>query len=156
MILLLYEAYQTILEYRGSFDGSEAADPDRSGPRVEVYVGNLSFYTSEEQIAEFFRKCGEVQKVRHHPEHAIISAIPPLSCINGSLPQSGKSGWQVSGQQGNGRPLFTEVFTERTVFKVYAGCVSTTLRVFSRYSAQPLPSCPLFCPLTCQPECLRC
>jgi nuclear cap-binding protein subunit 2 len=28
-----------------------------------LYVGNLSFYTTEEQIYELFSKCGDVKKV---------------------------------------------------------------------------------------------
>lgn len=30
---------------------------------VTVYVGNLSFYTTEEQIYEVFSRCGEMKKI---------------------------------------------------------------------------------------------
>lgn len=28
-----------------------------------IYVGNLSFYTTEEQIYELFSKCGEIRRI---------------------------------------------------------------------------------------------
>src|SRR3569833_3015660 len=28
-----------------------------------IYIGNLSFYTSEEQIYELFQKCGEIKRI---------------------------------------------------------------------------------------------
>ncbi|KAI9218931.1 hypothetical protein BC828DRAFT_387327 [Blastocladiella britannica] len=46
-----------------AFDGSPA-DWYRSLDRsATVYVGNLSFYTTEEQIHELFAKCGDIKRI---------------------------------------------------------------------------------------------
>ena len=35
---------------------------DMKSKSCTLYVGNLSFYTTEEQIYELFSKCGEIKK----------------------------------------------------------------------------------------------
>ncbi|KAL9053537.1 MAG: hypothetical protein Q9162_004704 [Coniocarpon cinnabarinum] len=45
-------------------DRSPEPDPlDRLRNATTLYVGNLSFYTTEEQIHELFSKCGEVKRL---------------------------------------------------------------------------------------------
>ncbi|RWR99780.1 nuclear cap-binding protein subunit 2-like protein, partial [Dinothrombium tinctorium] len=43
--------------------GSRAEQEDKLLKSSTVYVGNLSFYTSEEQIYELFGKCGDIKRV---------------------------------------------------------------------------------------------
>ncbi|KPI40173.1 Nuclear cap-binding protein subunit 2 [Cyphellophora attinorum] len=50
---------------RYSRDG-ESQEPKKDDPLKDattLYVGNLSFYTTEEQIHELFSKCGEVKRL---------------------------------------------------------------------------------------------
>ncbi|KAL9873324.1 nuclear cap-binding protein subunit 2 isoform X3 [Glossina fuscipes] len=57
----------------GSIDLSSYRDQHFKGSRAEqerslresttLYVGNLSFYTTEEQIHELFSRCGEVRRI---------------------------------------------------------------------------------------------
>jgi len=42
-------------------DQVEAADPLKDA--TTLYVGNLSFYTTEEQVYELFSKCGEIKRL---------------------------------------------------------------------------------------------
>ncbi|MCJ1234853.1 nuclear cap binding complex subunit [Varicellaria rhodocarpa] len=52
-------------------DDREAAEPEKPSEEQEdplkdattLYVGNLSFYTTEEQIHELFAKCGEIKRL---------------------------------------------------------------------------------------------
>ncbi|KAK3235028.1 Nuclear cap-binding protein subunit 2 [Cymbomonas tetramitiformis] len=45
------------------FDGSQEEYEACLRNSTTVYVGNLSFFTTEEQIHELFSKCGEVKKI---------------------------------------------------------------------------------------------
>ena len=47
-------------------EGAEAPPEPQSDPLANattLYVGNLSFYTTEEQVYELFSKCGEVKRL---------------------------------------------------------------------------------------------
>lgn len=44
-------------------DGQPATDEDPLKDATTLYVGNLSFYTTEEQIHELFSKCGEIKRI---------------------------------------------------------------------------------------------
>ncbi|KAI9767899.1 MAG: nuclear cap binding complex subunit [Geoglossum simile] len=49
---------------RDDREGSpEAAPEDPLKDAATLYVGNLSFYTTEEQIHELFAKCGEIKRL---------------------------------------------------------------------------------------------
>ncbi|KAF2397954.1 RNA-binding domain-containing protein [Trichodelitschia bisporula] len=51
---------------RGRNDEREQRSPDLDDKLREattLYVGNLSFYTTEEQIHELFSKCGEIKRL---------------------------------------------------------------------------------------------
>ncbi|ODA82591.1 hypothetical protein RJ55_01098 [Drechmeria coniospora] len=45
--------------------GDQAAEPavDPLAEATTLYVGNLSFYTTEEQVYELFSKCGEIKRL---------------------------------------------------------------------------------------------
>jgi nuclear cap-binding protein subunit 2 len=45
------------------FQGSRTDQERLLRNSTTLYVGNLSFYTTEEQIYELFSKCGDVKKV---------------------------------------------------------------------------------------------
>ncbi|KAK8765274.1 hypothetical protein V5799_032110 [Amblyomma americanum] len=45
------------------FRGSRAEQERLLRTSSTLYIGNMSFYTSEEQIYELFSKCGDVKKV---------------------------------------------------------------------------------------------
>eukprot|EP00128_Syssomonas_multiformis_P010389 Colp12_sorted_trinity150504_noHs@21685 len=45
------------------FKGSENELDEKLKTSTTLYVGNLSFYTTEEQIYELFSKCGEVRRI---------------------------------------------------------------------------------------------
>jgi len=45
------------------FQGSRSEQERLLRVTSTVYVGNLSFYTSEEQIYELFSKCGDVKRI---------------------------------------------------------------------------------------------
>ncbi|QIW95624.1 hypothetical protein AMS68_001142 [Peltaster fructicola] len=50
----------------GSNDGQRQASPepeDKLANSVTLYIGNLSFYTTEEQIHELFSKCGSIKRI---------------------------------------------------------------------------------------------
>ncbi|KAK9476770.1 RNA-binding domain-containing protein [Lipomyces japonicus] len=55
----------TYVDRRAAKDHGEAErERDRQLQlSATLYVGNLSFYTTEEQITELFSKCGEVKKI---------------------------------------------------------------------------------------------
>ncbi|KAG5991341.1 Nuclear cap-binding protein subunit 2 [Claviceps spartinae] len=44
-------------------DGSQEVQPDPLEHSTTLYVGNLSFYTTEEQVYELFSKCGELKRL---------------------------------------------------------------------------------------------
>ncbi|EGR46523.1 uncharacterized protein TRIREDRAFT_66012 [Trichoderma reesei QM6a] len=46
-------------------NGDDAAEPavDPLANATTLYVGNLSFYTTEEQVYELFSKCGEIKRI---------------------------------------------------------------------------------------------
>eukprot|EP00123_Amoebidium_parasiticum_P010737 comp20283_c0_seq1/m.25445 comp20283_c0_seq1/g.25445 ORF comp20283_c0_seq1/g.25445 comp20283_c0_seq1/m.25445 type:complete len:230 (-) comp20283_c0_seq1:89-778(-) len=51
-------------DYRDQrFSGSAKVLEDKLKNTATLYVGNLSFYTTEEQIYELFSKCGEVKRI---------------------------------------------------------------------------------------------
>uniref|UniRef100_A0A1A9WJK5 Nuclear cap-binding protein subunit 2 n=1 Tax=Glossina brevipalpis TaxID=37001 RepID=A0A1A9WJK5_9MUSC len=45
------------------FKGSRAEQERSLRESTTLYVGNLSFYTTEEQIHELFSRCGEVRRI---------------------------------------------------------------------------------------------
>eukprot|EP00088_Acartia_fossae_P044837 TRINITY_DN4785_c0_g1_i2.p1 TRINITY_DN4785_c0_g1~~TRINITY_DN4785_c0_g1_i2.p1 ORF type:complete len:154 (-),score=23.20 TRINITY_DN4785_c0_g1_i2:470-931(-) len=45
------------------FKGSRSEQERLLSHTTTLYVGNMSFYTTEEQLYELFSKCGEVKKV---------------------------------------------------------------------------------------------
>eukprot|EP00124_Ichthyophonus_hoferi_P003395 Ihof_evm4s291 gene=Ihof_evmTU4s291 len=51
-------------DYRDQrFSGSTKTLEDKLKSSTTLYVGNLSFYTTEEQVYELFSKCGEVRRI---------------------------------------------------------------------------------------------
>ncbi|KAK2066584.1 hypothetical protein P8C59_000389 [Phyllachora maydis] len=48
-------------EANGGSSEAEVADPLKDA--TTLYVGNLSFYTTEEQVYELFSKCGEIKRL---------------------------------------------------------------------------------------------
>ncbi|KAI5306612.1 nuclear cap binding complex subunit [Ascosphaera pollenicola] len=48
---------------RGTRDSSKGPEEDPLQHATTLYVGNLSFYTTEEQIHELFAKCGEIKRL---------------------------------------------------------------------------------------------
>ncbi|KAH0495705.1 hypothetical protein TgHK011_009239 [Trichoderma gracile] len=46
-------------------NGDDVAEPavDPLANATTLYVGNLSFYTTEEQVYELFSKCGEIKRI---------------------------------------------------------------------------------------------
>ncbi|GAB0137320.1 Nuclear cap-binding protein subunit 2 [Epichloe bromicola] len=44
-------------------DGSQEPQADPLANASTLYVGNLSFYTTEEQVYELFSKCGEIKRL---------------------------------------------------------------------------------------------
>eukprot|EP00746_Dinoflagellata_sp_MGD_P167424 gnl/MRDRNA2_/MRDRNA2_98023_c0_seq1.p1 gnl/MRDRNA2_/MRDRNA2_98023_c0~~gnl/MRDRNA2_/MRDRNA2_98023_c0_seq1.p1 ORF type:complete len:201 (+),score=39.14 gnl/MRDRNA2_/MRDRNA2_98023_c0_seq1:104-706(+) len=60
----LYQELKPVTQYWDKKSGlSQKAWFDALKVSRTLYVGNLSFYTTEEQILELFGKCGEVKKV---------------------------------------------------------------------------------------------
>ncbi|KZZ89716.1 nuclear cap binding protein subunit 2 [Moelleriella libera RCEF 2490] len=47
----------------GDGDGPQEPQPDPLANATTLYVGNLSFYTTEEQVYELFSKCGEIKRL---------------------------------------------------------------------------------------------
>jgi len=45
------------------FKGSRSEQERLLGQSTTLYIGNMSFYTTEEQLYELFGKCGEVKKI---------------------------------------------------------------------------------------------
>jgi RNA recognition motif-containing protein len=52
-----------IFSVQSTVQGSTAELEDRLKLSTTLYVGNLSFYTTEEQIYELFSKVGEVKRI---------------------------------------------------------------------------------------------
>ncbi|KAL8804371.1 MAG: hypothetical protein Q9223_005483 [Gallowayella weberi] len=48
---------------RDDREGTPEAQEDPLKDAATLYVGNLSFYTTEEQIHELFAKCGEIKRL---------------------------------------------------------------------------------------------
>ncbi|KAM0666425.1 hypothetical protein ACQRIT_005185 [Beauveria bassiana] len=44
-------------------DSESQSQPDPLADATTLYVGNLSFYTTEEQVYELFSKCGEIKRL---------------------------------------------------------------------------------------------
>ncbi|OAA37119.1 nuclear cap binding protein subunit 2 [Beauveria brongniartii RCEF 3172] len=44
-------------------DSEPQAQPNPLADATTLYVGNLSFYTTEEQVYELFSKCGEIKRL---------------------------------------------------------------------------------------------
>ncbi|PMB73407.1 Nuclear cap-binding protein subunit 2 [Beauveria bassiana] len=44
-------------------DSESKSQPDPLADATTLYVGNLSFYTTEEQVYELFSKCGEIKRL---------------------------------------------------------------------------------------------
>lgn len=64
MSVLLQHLAPTAPEYLDSrFDGSQQEFNRRLQMSTAVYVGNLSFYTTEEQLYELFSRAGNVNEV---------------------------------------------------------------------------------------------
>ncbi|XP_029463105.1 nuclear cap-binding protein subunit 2-like isoform X1 [Rhinatrema bivittatum] len=58
------DSYCEISQYRDQhFRGSRYLQKKYLKTTTTLYVGNLSFYTTEEQIHELFSKCGGVKKI---------------------------------------------------------------------------------------------
>ena len=47
-----------------------------------LYIGNLSFYTTEEQITELFAKCGDLKRVVMGLDKVKRVKIVPLTFLN--------------------------------------------------------------------------
>jgi nuclear cap-binding protein subunit 2 len=45
------------------FEGSFEEQEELLAKSSTIYVGNLSFYTTEEQIYELFSKCGDIKRI---------------------------------------------------------------------------------------------
>lgn len=58
-------SYSTSKNRRRNRDGTQnSPEPDdKLKDATTLYVGNLSFYTTEEQIHELFSKCGEIKRL---------------------------------------------------------------------------------------------
>ncbi|KAM6061176.1 nuclear cap-binding protein subunit 2 isoform 2-T2 [Chlamydotis macqueenii] len=58
------DSYCEISQYRDQhFRGSRQLQEKSLKISSTLYVGNLSFYTTEEQIQELFSKCGDVKRI---------------------------------------------------------------------------------------------
>ena len=62
----LYRDYSSVSQYRDSQFlkyGLTAEQVESLKHSTTIYVGNLSFFTTEEQIYEVFSKCGEIRRI---------------------------------------------------------------------------------------------
>ena len=60
----LYAPPPTATQYRDHRDRRDAEQLSQMlGNSTTLYVGNLSFWTTEEQIYEIFSKCGEIKRI---------------------------------------------------------------------------------------------
>ncbi|GAQ87496.1 RNA recognition motif domain containing protein [Klebsormidium nitens] len=60
----LYKSLEVLSAYRDRrFQGTQEEFEHALRTSTTVYVGNLTFFTTEEQIYEAFSKCGEIKKV---------------------------------------------------------------------------------------------
>jgi nuclear cap-binding protein subunit 2 len=58
------QSLEVLSAYRDRrFQGTQEEFEHALRTSTTVYVGNLTFFTSEEQIYEAFSKCGEIKKV---------------------------------------------------------------------------------------------
>merc|ERR1711865_67936 len=64
LVTRLQAAEKPITDYHdGKYKGSRQDREDKLRKSSTMYIGNLSFYTTEEQCFEFFSKCGLVKQV---------------------------------------------------------------------------------------------
>eukprot|EP00250_Pteridium_aquilinum_P005017 c15181_g1_i1 orf=91-795(+) len=60
----LFASSQVLSPYRDRrFPGTQDEFEDALKTSSTVYIGNLSFYTTEEQIYDLFSRCGEIKKI---------------------------------------------------------------------------------------------
>ncbi|MCO5586047.1 hypothetical protein L7F22_039986 [Adiantum nelumboides] len=60
----LFMSSQVLSPYRDRrFPGTQDEFEEALQTSATVYVGNLSFYTTEEQIYDLFTRCGEIKKI---------------------------------------------------------------------------------------------
>ena len=52
-----------LIPYISKFQGSRQQQEERLKRSTTLYVGNLSFYTTEEQIWELFSRAGDVKRI---------------------------------------------------------------------------------------------
>ncbi|XP_075930526.1 nuclear cap-binding protein subunit 2-like [Petromyzon marinus] len=58
------DSYAEVTQYRDQhFKGSRTEQEELLRRSCTLYVGNLSFYTTEEQIHELFVKCGDIKRI---------------------------------------------------------------------------------------------
>lgn len=61
---LAKDPYVELTQYRDQhYKGSKKEQEKALLTTTTLYVGNLSYYTTEEQIYELFGKCGDIKKV---------------------------------------------------------------------------------------------
>lgn len=63
LLLYLILNFQPNYEQFFSMQGSRAEQDRLLRNSTTLYVGNLSFYTTEEQIYELFSKCGDIRRI---------------------------------------------------------------------------------------------
>jgi nuclear cap-binding protein subunit 2 len=63
----LYETTELVPEYFKGRKGIPLFNPDFDSNKLKasstLYVGNLSFYTTETQIYELFSRCGDIKRI---------------------------------------------------------------------------------------------
>lgn len=61
---VMKDPYTDVTQYRDQhFKGSRVQQEKLLSTTATLYVGNLSYYTTEEQIYELFGKCGDIKRV---------------------------------------------------------------------------------------------
>lgn len=61
---VMKDPYTEVTAYRDQhFKGNRAQQEKLLKASTTLYVGNLSYYTTEEQIYELFGKCGDIKRV---------------------------------------------------------------------------------------------
>lgn len=66
----LYQAFEEMPEYYKDRKGKnhiqqpvDSIDMNKLKVSTTLYVGNLSFYTTEPQLFEYFSRCGDVSRI---------------------------------------------------------------------------------------------
>lgn len=60
----LFKHAQHLSQYRDRrFPGNQEEYEETLRTSITLYIGNLSFYTTEEQIYDLFSRCGEIKKI---------------------------------------------------------------------------------------------